>query len=147
MDNQPRRITLILGSPDLSGHRWNVSSDGASRLIFVGNFAMLRHGLRSGVAELCQDVERVVLEDGATAVQYLELLSSLPREFVGDALFVGRDGAGFISAVGRGGDRVLDSLRPHDLDFYLSTHGLVDLSSMLCLIPEGAGEFAVVAAA
>jgi hypothetical protein len=82
MDNQPRRITLILGSPDLSGHRWNVSSDGASRLIFVGNFAMLRHGLRSGVAELCQDVERVVLEDGATAVQYLELLSSLPREFV-----------------------------------------------------------------
>lgn len=147
MDNQPRRITLILGRPDVSSHRWNVSPDCASRLIFVGNFAMLRHGLHSGVAELCQDVDRVVLEDGASAVQYLELLSSLPSQFLGDVLLVTRDGSGFISAVGRGGDRLLDSLKPHDLEFYLSTHGLLDQSSMLCLIPEGAGEIAVVAAA
>ena len=47
------------------------------------------------------------------------------QEFVGDVLYVCEDSNGFLSSVGRGGDRIIYSLRAADIDFYLQTHNLL----------------------
>lgn len=142
-----RRITMVLGNPDCSAHVWNQSIDAPGRTIFVQNLAMLRHALHGAVAELGQDIERVVLDGCASASEFLDLLARLPNEFVGDVVFVTERGSGFLSAIGRGGDRVLNSFGAQDLDFYLEAHGLIDRSGMTFAIPEPAGSFTVVAAA
>ena len=54
------------------------------------------------------------------AAEYLRLLSELPAAYAGDVLLIENDSA-FVSATGRGGDRVLYALRPEDVQFYLET--------------------------
>lgn len=142
-----RRITLILGNADCSAHRWERSSEAPSRTIFVQNLTTLRHALHGAVAELGQDIERVVLDGCASPIEFLELLSHLPAEFVGDVVFVTGQGSGFLSAIGRDGDRVISAFGASDLDFYLEVHGLLEQMSMTFAIPEPAGELAIVAAA
>jgi hypothetical protein len=64
-----------------------------------------------------------VIDHAATAAEFLELLAALPQEFTGDALLVSETHA-FLSAIGRGDGRVLYTLRPEDVDFYLDANGL-----------------------
>jgi len=116
-------------------------------MIFIPNLALLRQAIHGGLSGLRQDVERVVLDGCASAAEFLDLLASLPMEFVGDVVFGTEQGPGFISAMGRGGDRVLHAFNAIDLDFYLETHGMLDHSSMTFAIPDPAFAFAVVAAA
>lgn len=147
MTNTTRRITLILGNAECSIHRWELSSRSASRMIFIPKFALLRQAIQGGLSDLRQDVERVVLDGCASAAEFLDLLASLPTEFVGDVVFGTEEGSGFISAIGRGGDRVLHAFDATDLDFYLETYGLLAPLSTTFAIPEPAFQFAVVAAA
>ena len=147
MNLADRRITLILGRSDCSAHRWNQSADAPGRTIFVGNLSTLRHAVHAGVAELRQDIERVVLDGCASPLEFLELLSHLPKEFVGDVLLVTEQGSGFLSAIDRSGDRAISEFSATDLEFYLDAHGLLDRTSMTVTIPEPAGELAIVAAA
>jgi hypothetical protein len=77
--------------------------------------------LRIAAAE---DVERVILDRSATTDEFLHLLSALPSHIAGDVLLVRDDGRGFLSAVGRGGDRVLYALSPGDVAFYFRTNAL-----------------------
>ena len=147
MTNADRRITLILGTADCSTHNWELEEFSQSRTIFVRTFALLQQALHGGFSDLRQDVERVILDGCASAAEFLELLASLPHEFVGDVVFVSDQGSGFISAIGRGGDRVLNAFGSTDLDFYLETQGLLDRAGVTFAIPEPAGEFTIVAAA
>ena len=71
------------------------------------------------------DLERVIIDGTATAAQFLELLTTLPAEFLGDILLVTRDGRGFLSSAGRGDGRVLYSLDERDLEFYLRANALL----------------------
>jgi len=120
-----RRISLIARHPGMPERPWNESKSGGSRLIFIDSLSFLPFALDRGINELGQDVDRLIIDRTGTAVQYLELIASLPHEFLGDVLFVRGDGAGFLSSLGRGGDRVLYSLGKYDIDFYLETHGLL----------------------
>lgn len=105
---------------------WDETENGGSRLIFVDSLSFLPYALDRGINELGHDVDRLIIDRTGTAVQFLELLSSLPDEFFGDVLFVRGDGAGFLSSAGRGsGGRMLYELKPADIDFYLMTHTLV----------------------
>ena len=72
MAHTPRRITLIQTSATTSTRAWDRSSNCPSRCIVVPAFNTLRHALRSGVTELGQDVERVILDASTTATEYLE---------------------------------------------------------------------------
>lgn len=119
-----RRITLIARRAGMQ-REWDATRQSPNRIIFLEAFTVLRYALTSGVAEMQQDVERVIIDRCATAAQYLETLSALPAEFTGDVLFVRADDSGFLSATGRGGDRVLYSLSVRDVQFYLEAHGLV----------------------
>ena len=124
MTNDNRRITLIARHPNAPGRDWDESNP-KGRLIFVDAVSFLRYAIDRGINELGEDVERVIIDRTGTALQYLDALASLPREFVGDVLFVLADGHGFLSSVGRGGDRVLYALTDRDVDFYLETNHLV----------------------
>lgn len=79
------------------------------------------------------DVERIILDRCATADEFLHLLSALPSELAGDVLFMREDGSGFISAIGRGGDRVLYALNCSDIDFYIEMHALTVSPEQLAL--------------
>ncbi|HKO56546.1 MAG TPA: hypothetical protein VJ276_11760 [Thermoanaerobaculia bacterium] len=125
MTRDSRRITLVARQAGQSTRPWDATRESPSRIIFLEALTVLRYALSSGVAEMQQDVERVVLDGCANPSQYLEILAALPQEFSGDVLYIRPDDTGFLSATGRGGDRVLYSLSPHDVQFYLEAHGLV----------------------
>jgi len=120
-----RRITLVHRSPSLASRDWDGTSHAPTRIIFVRAASMLEYALRHALSELERDVERVVLDRGATAGESMELLSRLPQQFQGDVLIIRQDGGGYLSASSRGDGRVLYPLSADDIEFYLITHGLV----------------------
>ena len=71
-----------------------------------------------------EDVERIILDRSATTDEFLDLLAALPQHIAGDVMLVRDDGRAFLSAVGRGGDRVLYALAACDVAFYFQTNGL-----------------------
>ncbi len=119
MTNDLRRITLVSCNPRLT-RRWQTSAAAKKRVIVTPTIAFPR------ALEFGQDVERIILDRSASAADYLALLSSLPPHFAGDALLIQADETGFLSSIGRGGDRVLYALQPDDIHFYLVTHELID---------------------
>ena len=125
MRNDKRRITLIARGPATPDRDWDSRSSARSRLVFIEAMPILRHLIDSGVPEMNLDVERIVLDRATSAVEYLDLLASLRPEFTGDLVLIREDESGFLSANGRGGNRVLYSLTPNDVRFYLETHALV----------------------
>lgn len=125
MNNDSRRITLIARASASPPRNWNMTSASQSRIIFVDGFPVLQYALRNAMSEFNRDVERVILDRATTATQYLDLLATLPHEFTGDIMLVRYDDSGFLSATGRGGDRLLYSMKSADLLFYLAAQGLV----------------------
>ena len=124
--NSERRITLVTRPNNRHAERaWNFDGDAQSRVIVVGSFTVLRYALEQSMSEMAHDVERLVVDRTATPAQYLELLASLPDEFVGDVLYIRDDESAFLSATGRGAGRMIYALSAHDLSFYLATHVLV----------------------
>jgi len=121
-----RRITLISRDTQLKQRNWERSTTGPSRVILLDSFTVLRHALSGSVSSFEVDVERVVLDRSSSASDYLALLAELPREFNGDVLLIRDDETGFLSAMGRGGDRILYALSAYDVCFYLETHRLVE---------------------
>ncbi len=125
MNHDTRRITLISRPPQLPERHWDVSAEAASKLVMLDSFTVLRYAMARPLVDLDADVERIVLDRSCSASEYLALLAQLPHQFTGDVLMVRDDESGFLSANGRGGDRVLYALSPNDLRFYLLTHGLI----------------------
>lgn len=124
MTNESRRITLVARHPNAPGRNWDESNP-KNRLVFIDALSFVGQAVDRRIHELKEDVSRVIIDRTGTTLEYLEALSGLPSEFVGDVLFVMAEGRGFLSSVGRGGDRVLYSLTQDDIDFYLETNGLV----------------------
>jgi hypothetical protein len=120
-----RRITLISRDPARPERDWDNSPMAPSRIILLDSFTVLRYAIASHVVDLDVDVERVILDRSTSPADYLSLLASLPHAFNGDVVLIRDDDNGFLSSMGRGGDRVLYALGPDDLRFYLETHSLV----------------------
>lgn len=119
------RITLIArgaGKPDVD---WNYSRSREQRVAFLDSVNALRFALGNALYDVGMDVERIIVDRAGSADEYLDLLAGTPPEFCGDVLFIRDDGSGFLSASGRGGDRLLYALNAHDIRFYLETHELV----------------------
>src|SRR5260370_33629537 len=115
-----RRMTLVTRGRKARLRSWETSSAVTTRLVFVEGLVALRSALEAG-----QDIERIILDQFSTAGEYLDLLSSLPHDFMGDVLMIHRDDRGYLSAIGRGGDRVLYALGTNDVQFYLTTHAML----------------------
>ena len=123
-----RRITLV-NSLDRS-RQWCTGDDAPSRIVFGSFFKVIRCTLNGEHHASGDDVERVVIDRTATAAEFLELLAHLSEKFAGDVILIRDDGTAYVSAVGRGGGRVLYALRTDDVRFYLETHGLVARTSV-----------------
>ena len=130
MNNDSRRITLICRGSNAPSRVWRTGADSPTRNILLQAFPVLTYALHNGLGDLEQDVERVVIDHACSAAGFLDLLTSLPANFTGDILFISDERNGYLSATGRGGDRVLYALHDDDISFYLETHSLMRTSSM-----------------
>ncbi len=120
-----RRITLI----NTAGHSrdW-AGADAPSRIVFTSFLSVIRQTFDGGPQD--EDIERVIVDRTATADEFLELLAHVAQDFPGDVIYIAEGDCAFVSAAGRGAGRLLYALRPHDLRFYLETHGLIAPSSV-----------------
>lgn len=119
------RITLIARKPTKPNPDWNYARSSSMRVAFLDSVNALKFALGVAVSDAALDIERVVLDRAGSADEFLDLLAALPEEFNGDVLMIGEDGSAFLSAMGRGGDRILYSLASRDVRFYLEAHDLV----------------------
>src|SRR5438045_1068159 len=112
--NDQRRITLLTRGATTASRTWNLSTKSQNRVIFVNAFSMLPHTLE----HTSQDIERILIDCSVSATSYLEFLSQLPPDFLGDVVYMCGEHNSFLSSAGRGGDRLLYTLTPADLEFY-----------------------------
>jgi hypothetical protein len=122
------RLTLIACN-DTDRFEW--IEDAGQRVAFIGGGPVLHLAVLAALHEPALDAERLIIDRAATADTFLQMLANLPAEFSGDVLRIDDAGAGYLSATGRGGDRVLYALTPSDVRFYLATHYLVHHGLML----------------
>lgn len=123
MPNQEHRITLVVRESTKPDADWNYERRGEN-VAFLDSIGALKFAVRSAQRDGL-DIERMIVDRAGTAEDFLELLVAVPAELSGDILLIYDNGAGFLSATGRGGDRVLYALTPHDIRFYLETKDLV----------------------
>jgi len=121
-----RRITLIARGAAAPAREWDASAHAANRIIFVDTFAILKGAL--GYA--AEDVDRLFIDCAATESHFLDLLTTLPGDFIGDVLFVNGDERAFLSTTGRSGGRLLYAMLPADVLFYLEAQRLVTKQSI-----------------
>src|SRR5438105_15200764 len=131
MERDERRITLIAYDKQRDERSWDFSEQSTNRIVFIESFGLLRSTVTSPLVRTDSDIERIVLDRCSTEGEYLSLLADLPHSFTGDVLMIRTDSTGFLSATGRGGDRILYSLGPEDVEFYLETVRLVQPSEAL----------------
>jgi hypothetical protein len=118
------RSTLVLPSA-ISPIDWTTTNgQHDSRIIKVRDFRLLMAAFHNGVSEFGQEIVRVILDRAVDAAAFLQVVCDLPTGFRGDVLFIDWSGRGFLSAIGRGDDRVLYALSAADVDFYRSVHGI-----------------------
>jgi hypothetical protein len=130
-----QRITLIARKATKPDVDWNYARSSAMRVAFLDSVNALKFALGVAINDVVLDIERVIVDRAGSADEILDLLAALPGEFTGDVLAIRDDGSGFLSATGRGGDRVLYGLAGRDVRFYLETHDLVTGRAVLDLQP------------
>jgi hypothetical protein len=116
-----RRITFISRGDEL--REWESTDRSSTRVICVEPLKVLCYALTAAEDHL--DIERVVLDGGASASEYLDILAALPHDVTADVMMLREDGTAFLSAIARAGSRVLYSLSAKDVEFYLQMHGLI----------------------
>jgi hypothetical protein len=125
MQVHEQRITLIARQATKPDVDWNHSRARVHRVAFLDSVNALHFALGAALHDVGLDVERIIVDRAGSPEEFLNLLAGAPVEFTGDMLFIRDDGSGFLSATGRGGDRVLYALGGYDIRFYLETHDLV----------------------
>lgn len=122
---EQRRLTLVSrgGSRD-----WEATDLASSSIMAIDSLSELT--LTVVDLWVALDIERVILDGGASASQFLDLMTTLPQEFPGDVVMIRNDGSAFLSAISRGSGRVLYTLTATDVDFYLQANGLVPFDTM-----------------
>ena len=124
--NRNGRVTLIAREPQKPPMDWNATAGSRTPLAFIDSVNALRWSLGPAVSNGALDIVRVIVDRAGAADDFLDLLTSLPAQFTGDVLLIREDGSGILSAMARGGDRVLYALMAYDVRFYLEAHDLVN---------------------
>lgn len=115
-----RRTTLVIRGSQ-TPRAWNTANTAPNRILFVKTLSMLSFVLD----HRSEDVDRILVDDAATADEFLDLLASLPKEFLGDVVLMRSGNNSFLSTASRAEGRLLYALKASDLQFYLETFGLV----------------------
>ena len=125
------RISVVVHDPVHSRRRWN-AMNGSTHCVFLNSVSALILGM-STRSDADLDIERLIIDRACSADEFLHLLATIPSEFSGDILMIREDSTGYLSASGRGGDRVIYFFAPDDLRFYLEAHRLVNDNESLRL--------------
>ncbi|HEV7763900.1 MAG TPA: hypothetical protein VGQ76_02760 [Thermoanaerobaculia bacterium] len=125
MSAEANRITLIARHATKPDVDWNYLRCRCENVAFLDSMHALKFAVSASINGAGLDIERVIVDRAGTAEDFLDLLASIPTALPGDVLMIRDDGSGFLSATGRGGDRVLYSLTNYDVRFYLETQDLV----------------------
>jgi hypothetical protein len=120
-----QRITLIVRDNQQPSMDWNYDRCRREGVGFLESMNALAYALEAAVYDIGLDIERLIIDRCAAAEDFLGLLANLPAELSGDIIFIRHDGSGFLSATGRGGDRLLYALAAEDIRFYLEAYDLV----------------------
>jgi len=120
-----QRLTLVASECELGGPEW------IEHVAFIDAGPNVRLSVSAALNEPLLDAERLIVDRGVSAETFLEILAALPAGFSGDVLRIDDHGGGFLSAGGRGGDRVLYSLEPDDVRFYLTMNDLARFDEQL----------------
>ena len=118
------RLTLIACDNRNGELDWTLDS-ASNCVMFIDTSQHLFASVVAALSEPTLDVERLIVDRAACAESFLDLLAHLPVDFAGDVLRIDDRGCGFLSATGRGGDRLLYALKSQDVQFYLAAHDLV----------------------
>lgn len=121
MNNE--RVTLVAHAANNSSLDWNWGAP--SPLAFIESIEALESVLSISYSDHRIDIGRAIIDRAGDATQFLDLLTTLPAGFSGDVLLIREDGGAVMSSAARGGNRVLYSLSPLDVRFYLETYDLV----------------------
>jgi len=133
MTDHEHRITLIARQSNKPDVDWNYARCHCENVAFLESMAALKFAVRTSVLGAGLDIERVIVDRAGSSDDFLELLAAMPSELAGDVLFIRDNGSGFLSATGRGGDRVLYALGSQDVRFYLEAQDLVTGRAALSL--------------
>ena len=133
MSEHEHRITRIARQANKPDVDWNYARCRCEDVVFLDSIAALKFAMRTSVFGPGLDIERVIVDRAGTADDFLELLAAMPPELAADVMLIRDDGSGFLSATGRGGDRVLYALGRRDVRFYLETQDLVTGRAALSL--------------
>lgn len=121
---QTTKVTLITTPSEGAEILWSRAA-AMSRLLFFDTIAELRFSIDFAEGAMGFDAERVIVERG-NADDFLSLLAQIPFTFQGDVVLIRDDRSGYLSAVGRGGDRILYVMTAEDVSFYLEVSELVN---------------------
>ena len=124
MSTSGPNVTYVSATQRRSTMRWRCSPHPGARLLEMPDLAAIQQAIRAGSRHT--QVERVIIDGGATATDFLAFLAAVPPDFAADILFVETRANTFLSASGPEGRRVLYSMSEDDLDFYCSVFSLVD---------------------
>ena len=124
MVKDERRITLVVRTKS-ADRTWRASSNSGTRIVVIDSMTLLRSTIASPLVRSDSDVERLILDRCCDHGEFLSLLAAMPQEFTGDVLMIHEDKS-FLSAMGRGGDRIVYALSAEDVQFYLEVARLVE---------------------
>lgn len=120
-----QRATLVFATEGNEMLDWSMMAAADSRVITVRNLNLLKDSLHLAQNFIDVEVVRVVFDRSVDAEEWLEFLTVMPQGFRGDVLFVSKTEKAFLSAVGRGDERVTYKLEGRDIQFYLEACGIM----------------------
>lgn len=114
-------FTTLIATGAEAPRQWN-DSTATRRIIFAEDLAALCKAFDDANEH---ELHQVILDRFVDAEGFLSLLSRLPTDFLGDVLFVGDSGGGYLSSSVPRGGRISYRLDPEDVRFYLEVNALV----------------------
>lgn len=108
-------ITLLKSRPGWKGVRWHRGP----QIRRVEDLDQITRAM-SAVGAAAASIARIVIEEAIDGTAFLNLITSLPPEFLGDVLLIVSPGRAFLSSHMDGGERYLYTLdQPGEIDTYL----------------------------
>jgi hypothetical protein len=117
------RISLV-ATPAPEMRDWHQESP-TSSIIFLEAAEDPALQLAEWLSDENLDFERFVIDGGISTRGFLDVLAGMPSGRAVEVLWICEEGNGYLSTVGRGGDRILYALGEADIRFYLEVNGLV----------------------
>ena len=124
-------ITLLKSRPAWDGIRWP-KADHIRRVESVDQIVRAMASVSTAAAS----IERIIIEEAIPGTEFLNLLTALPPEFLGDVLLIAGEGRAFLSRAVDGGGRHLHIVAEGDIVAYAERSATPKLDRFRVLIAE-----------